>query len=590
MKTNQSSINKSIKINIINTYRNYSNLKNFLELINKMLYDYDSIISQYEKISSDYIQKLTNLSTKYSEIISQYEKPLKNSDEKFKDLLKLFLRIPAIFNLQITKMQSNQVVLTECCFNSILNNENLKNSNAELEELVNEFETKNKKMEKFFNDLENSSKNLFETYSFIEDSLKKNIIGKEERKFIMNEIFLQNVKNINDKEQMFIKATKDLNKYKKEYFLCYDKYITFSEKKLKETLATIKSNISTFASVLLTYFKTAYNEMEQIIKNMSENEMKVDFSKLKNNIVQNIDQNFKTKKYCIKLINNNYVEDKNKEYDLQKLKKKNYFIEEDKIFLKEEEVYDIIKMMYCQLRFVEEKYYNLSEEQKKLSIKNLTDKILFFSKKDQNLFSLEQITPIKDDEVTHLIGLLNKPIYRFNFLKIFNLFRTQGMCELPEREFEITKNIFIYIADKIKEETDLLSSKLILILAQTFYIKKNEEKIYLVKYLQNHEMFNNLEVWEKNLTETIENDLNRAKVDELYVDEKDPIKISIINNVLTAHILTFCHNMVEFKMKQENFKKIIESMLNKYKLTEDQKKQINELIQNELKGKLVNNA
>ena len=241
-------------------------------------------------------------------------------------------------------------------------------------------------------------------------------------------------------------------------------------------------------------------------------------------------------------------------------------------------------MMYCQLRFVEEKYYNLSEEQKKLSIKNLTDKILFFSKKDQNLFSLEQITPIKDDEVTHLIGLLNKPIYRFNFLK------TQGMCELPEREFEITKNIFIYIADKIKEETDLLSSKLILILAQTFYIKKNEEKIYLVKYLQNHEMFNNLEVWEKNLTETIENDLNRAKVDELYVDEKDPIKISIINNVLTAHILTFCHNMVEFKMKQENFKKIIESMLNKYKLTEDQKKQINELIQNELKGKLVNNA
>ena len=48
--------------------------------------------------------------------------------------------------------------------------------------------------------------------------------------------------------------------------------------------------------------------------------------------------------------------------------------------------------------------------------------------------------------------------------------------------------------------------------------------------------------------------------------------------------------MVEFKMKQENFKKIIESMLNKYKLTEDQKKQINELIQNELKGKLVNNA
>lgn len=46
----------------------------------------------------------------------------------------------------------------------------------------------------------------------------------------MNEIIMQNFQNINEKEQMYVKSIKDLTKYKKEYFQCYDKFVTFSEK------------------------------------------------------------------------------------------------------------------------------------------------------------------------------------------------------------------------------------------------------------------------------------------------------------------------------------------------------------------------
>lgn len=52
-------------------------------------------------------------------------------------------------------------------------------------------------------------------------------------------------------------------------------------------------------------------------------------------------------------------------------------------------------------------------------------------------------------------------------------------------------------------------------------------------------MFSNLEVWEKYLTEMIEEDLNRSKIDESKDSIKDPNKIAIINNVLLAHMLTF---------------------------------------------------
>jgi hypothetical protein len=416
------------------------------------------------------------------------------------------------------------------------------------------------------------------------------ICKNENKKIAINEIFMQNYQNINNKEKEFSKSKNDLINFKKKYFQSYDIFIDYSQKKFKNLLDMLTSNISTFANVFLNYFKTAYLEMEQIVKNISNNEMKIDYSQILFNLVGNIDKNIHVNKYIIKVINDNYIEDKEKIFDYKKLKKENYIIKNDKIFLKDEDIYEIVKIMYGQLQFIEEKYYNLSEEQRKLEIKNLTNKLLSFGLKKQYIFSLEEITEINDDEVEHLLNLLNESYYRFNFLKILNLFRAKGTCEMPKREFEITKKIFLFIADKIKEESDVLSAKLILILSQTFYIKVNEEKIYLFKYLQKHEMFSNLEVWEKYLTEMIEEDLNRSKIDESKDSIKDPNKIAIINNVLLAHMLTFCHNMVEFRMKEENIKKIIEPMMSKYNLTEDSIKQIHGLIQNELKGKDINNA
>ena len=201
---------------------------------------------------------------------------------------------------------------------------------------------------------------------------------------------------------------------------------------------------------------------------------------------------------------------------------------------------------------------------------------------------MDEITPIKDDEVTHLLTLLNKPNYRFDFLKVLNLFRAQGSCEMPQREFEITKKIFLFIADKINKENDVLSSKLILILSQTFYIKENDQRIYLFKFLQNHEMFDNLAVWEKYLIEMIEDDLNRSNLEILNDPKQEKNKKTAINNILLAHLMTFCHNMIDFGMKVENIKKIIEPLITKYNLDEDSIKQINELMQKDLGEKDIN--
>jgi len=577
MNENQPSIyNKEIQITLNKISQNYLKIRNYIESTENMLLNHNKIILEYELISDEYIQKLSELSSKYAENFSKYEKNLINSDNKIKELFKIFSRIPAIFSLQIFKMKNFQKIIKESEINSSTDNLKIKQNNENFEEIKNEFEMKIQKMNQYFLNFENNNKELFDSYKYIENSLANIIICKNENKKIaINEIFMQNYQNINNKEKEFSKSKNDLINFKKKYFQSYDIFIDYSQKKFKNLLDMLTSNISTFANVFLNYFKTAYLEMEQIVKNISNNEMKIDYSQILFNLVGNIDKNIHVNKYIIKVINDNYIEDKEKIFDYKKLKKENYIIKNDKIFLKDEDIYEIVKIMYGQLQFIEEKYYNLSEEQRKLEIKNLTNKLLSFGLKKQYIFSLEEITEINDDEVEHLLNLLNESYYRFNFLKILNLFRAKGTCEMPKREFEITKKIFLYIANKIKEENDFLSSKLILILSQTFYKIENNQKIYLFKYLKNHEMLSNFQVWEKNLNEAIEDDLKRAKINKSDLNSKDNKIINIINNVLLAQILSFYHNMSESGMKEENIKHIIDSLKNKYNINENILAQIN---------------
>ena len=358
---------KSFHPSLTKTFKNFSRLKNYIELTDKMLLDYNKIISEYQKINEDYINKLTQLSSKYESSINEYEKTLAYSDNKIKELLKLFHRIPSIFSLQKSKLSNIQTVINGNSINntSINDTDEISESLQKFEEFKKELETKEKKLNKNFTQYETCNKNLFDIYKVFEDSLANVILSGENKKIKMNEVFMKNSPIISERENEFLNANQTLIKSKKHYFHAYDKFFEFCEKKFKNTLVLLKSNISTLASVFLMYFKSSYNDMESIIKSISENDLKVDYSQFLKDLLGNADREIPLNKYVIRIVNEKYVEDKNKLFDHQKLRKENYTIKEDKIYLKNEDIYEIVKMMYAQLQFVDEKYYDLAEEQKK---------------------------------------------------------------------------------------------------------------------------------------------------------------------------------------------------------------------------------
>ena len=546
-------------------------LKSYCELTKEMVNNYIQIKKEYNNITKEYIQKLSQLSSNYSKIIAHYKSILEFSGGELEDLLQSIGRIHSIILSQAEKLQS---FINGCQAEEEKNKINQEKYNN-FEKLSNEFLLKEKKISKLYLDLETYYKNLYNSYQLIENSLAANILSKENKKISLNEILNQEFNNIFEKEKILIKAKEEINKPKNDFFTIHDEIIKIAKQICMDNISILKSNINCFISLYANYCKNFFEELEKAIKGMVTNSN--NFDPTLNIFGRDININ----NYKIRIINNRYIEDKNKKLNLEYLDKIGYIIKDNKIILKDEDIYEIVKIMYGQFQFINEKNYNLTEEQIKINVKNLTLKLLAFDKK-QNLFNLQKPSPLNDGEIKLLFKYLEKSFNRLQFLKVLNLFRAKGIFEIPEKEFEILKSIFLLIANKVKEEKDIPCAKLIIILSQTFYCKIDGKNIYIQNYLKNHDMILDLEIWEKYLNESIDEELNRTE----RIEKKDDIKVDIkykIKNVLSSQLIPFCDNMIDFGMPAENIYKIIDPILLKHEIKDDLKNILDDLIKSKEK-------
>ena len=559
--------------------KNFLKLNNYYKLIKDMYLNFNLIIKEYLNHTKTFVEKITELTNNFSNAISSYEKTLKLSHGTLQEMILLLRRVQSIFFMQSINFQ---------VFIDGYQKEEKKGINEEsflnLEIISNDLSLKDKNILKNLSDLENESKTLFNCYNNIENSLAYMVILKDEnsKKLTINEITnIPDYKKTIEKEEIIKTSNEGIIEETNIYFNLYDKYLKDSKILSDNIIGTLKSNINIFINLYTDYCKNTSKGMEHISKNIKENELK------ENNFLKlpSLEKDFNTNKYQIKLINNKFLEDKNKKLNLKKYEKMGYKIKEDKLFLKDEDIYEIVKIMYAQFQYIDESIYNLIDEQIKINIKNLTEKLLSFGIKKSKIN--KEIKSINDGEINLLYKYIDNPFNRIEFLSILNNFRANGVYEVPEKEYEILKTIFLKTAEKIIIDKDISSAKLILILSQTFYCKKNGIKVYLHNYIKNHDIFKDVYIWEQYLINLIDEDLkraNRSNKKENNINEET--KRTIINNILNAQLLPFCDNMIEFGMSVENIYKIINPIMNEYKIKDDLKNTLVEFIksrQNEAK-------
>ena len=152
---------------------------------------------------------------------------------------------------------------------------------------------------------------------------------------------------------------------------------------------------------------------------------------------------------------------------------------------------------------------------------------------------------------------------------------------------EISNNLYINANEKDENDNndkkilDLQIAKITIILSQTFYCLKNEQKVYIQNEL-NNEIYHSEDFWKQLIKLNIEEEIKKCKNNDKSNDNiENEENINIIENRISlAQIIPHIGGMYGFGLKKETIQKIILPFFDEYNINEENQKIIIEIIEN----------
>ena len=513
------------------------NIKNFLDEIDKMLKTIDSFLSEKSKL-------IKNLQQKYDEtnngLVKKYIEVEKikilflNSIDKTEDI--------------IAKYYENKNKIEEAKINKISDNE-LK--------LLND---KNKDFESQKKYLINATKKYENEYSNIIDSSTK-----YEDKFInvINEC-IKGIKNISC----------DLNDKIKEITL---NFFTSIRESFKIPLDLIDINIPQLKEIdqkdllnkaiikcfnneskLVNIIPERYNlKSLEINKSVKERKDSVN-NKSRKNSMNNDNSYFSNKKSGFIKFEDGFEE-------------MSYF--EDDVILY------TVREMFNNFDLINHNGVDIDIEEEKNATKTFVSKII------KNMLEKLNIDYPEEDK-KQLLKLLDKHDNRVIFLHKLNDYRANNKFELTEKEYNILGELFSHTLNVSKTQNDYHCIELVIVLSKTYYIMKDKDnKIYLLNSIVDQKFFKTKDFWESLLLYSISKDVVRSnKRDDIKNESEKKAKIKN-DNIVFSQLLSLIENMFDFGGDEKLIREIIEPKIIFYKIEDQLKSIIYELIENKFKGK-----
>ena len=233
----------------------------------------------------------------------------------------------------------------------------------------------------------------------------------------------------------------------------------------------------------------------------------------------------------------------------------------------------------------EKKEQSIKEEKNKVNNKEVNN-IIIKDKEENNkkTNNKEKNKGITKQEVDYLCKYMNDPVYQRYFLIKLNNYRTLGIFEMPLVIFNYINQIFSEILKHVEKEKkyekkenifDIENTKIVIILSQTFYCIKEEQKIYLQKELRKEKLFKNPTFWKIILEISIENELknyiyycnkkNGESESEEAMKEKK-------TSIAFAQMLPYINSMSEFGVNINDIKSIVDPFIKEYEISEENQK------------------
>ena len=213
-------------------------------------------------------------------------------------------------------------------------------------------------------------------------------------------------------------------------------------------------------------------------------------------------------------------------------------------------------------------------EKEKLKILEITSKLIGYNFNTNEFMERVIMT---ENEINNLINLVNsKEDYIIVFLTLINNYRSTGKYELPLDIFNIIKKIFDKAADNLLEKDNNKISNFLIILSQTFYVMKDDQKHFLQKDLNKKVFFQNVDFWLNKLDNLIGEELERFETEliknDVNLNEKKKEKKK--EEILFTKFISFITSLNGFELNKEKVDKILFPLIEKYNVKEEMKNSI----------------
>ena len=476
----------------------------------------------------------------------------------------------------------DKIEKTKTTINEIKSNYN--KDKSKFEEKYSTFDTINKEMSAMYFDQE---KNIVD---FMIKSGPKIPRDKDE-----DDLILKIFDSLNSQETMKNKF-KSLGNFGKAF---NDSYNEKFEKIKNATTAFYKDFESFMNSIFNFYKKSFFGPVRDFVTDKNNTQLKAEhFNENLNSVLKKIDENFSEINFDIYKINTIKYNTKDENHLSENGKNLMQIIRKKKF--DEKDIFYVAQKMN-NFEFVDKKEYILDIEKEKIKLLEKLNKLFRYANKNRvkknsenksnsnsedNLIDLNKnkVEEPNDEDFNYICKLMKKKEYRDYLLTKLNNYRAEGSLEMPENVYNYFVKIFLEIMkylveekekDSVKElNIDYTATRYIFILSQTFYYKKDKEKIYLQNGIKNQKIFQSDEFWIKLLEYNIKQEMDKlASKSQKKFDEKEKGK-----EICIMQILPYLSGFDGFGVSKEAVDKITNFFIKKYELNEESQKLIFEAI------------
>jgi len=523
----------------------------YFTFVKQLCEDYVKYIINYKIATGEYLKKIKINQEKYRPKLSETVDQIKNIN--LNHIISLTSIIPKVVEQQIINIEYFFEGIDEKLdnFEKLIKEQNLAyiDTQSAFKEIKNELIKKYKEIEKL-------KLSFMTNITFVEENIHKFYKKKSKSQLNLSQMdsnheldldqinsYIQKTKKIEDEYITNISLVKNAEK---SYIDIGDESKKKSRKILCQLANSLKELISDCMQLLSNSFKLPLSEIDTYLKDLISLDEYSKFDEIIQNSYQkdNKLQPINPEKYTLKFFqqknnnNNNSTNNGLEEMD----------------FVQEEEIFMTIKKMMENFDLLEKNKFNLKLEEEKLRCKYLTLKILSLAPSNKlNTNNVPNITP---EEVEEIDEMLTKKQNRIIFIQKLSQFRTSGNFEIPDNMYNILSRLFNKIAKMVESDEDYESAVNIIILSQTYYITKNNDKKYLQNSIMNNAFFKRKKFWEAFLNYLINKEI--AEQNGKSTDN---------TNIAFAQLISMINNMIEFELDVNIIEEIIFPLIEKYKIS-----------------------